>query len=61
MDAEIVKEEFVWEDMFNKDNIIPCDYCTAINEFPLCNDGATSSACNRCEYNIYRHIDFEVK
>jgi hypothetical protein len=58
---EPVKEAFVWEDMFNKDNIIPCDYCTAINEFPLCNDGATSSACNHCEYNIYRHIDFEVK
>lgn len=58
---ESVKEIFTWEDMFREDNIIPCDYCTAINSFTTCDDGATSSACNHCEYNIYRHIDFEVK
>ena len=58
---EPVKNTFVWEDMFREDNIIPCDYCNAINSFPTCDDGATSSACNHCEYNIYRHIDFEVK
>lgn len=58
---EPVKTDFIWDDMLSGDNIIPCDYCTAINKFPLCDDGATSSACNHCEYNIYRHIDFEVK
>ena len=58
---EPVKEIFVWEDMLREDNIIPCDYCYAINEFPTCEDAATSSACNHCEYNIYRHINFECK
>lgn len=56
-----VKEKFTWNDMFDKNVIIPCDYCSAINEFPLCDDGATSSACNHCMYNIYLHMNFEIK
>lgn len=60
-EKEPVKENFTWDDMFDKNKIIPCDYCDAVNRFPVCDDGATSSACNHCEYNIYRHIDFEVK
>ena len=55
------KKNFTWNDMFDKNVINPCDYCGAVNEFPLCDDGATSSACNRCMYNIYLHTNFEVK
>lgn len=58
---EPVKNNFTWNDMFDKNVINPCDYCSAINEFPLCDDGATSSACNHCMYNIYLHMNFEVK
>ena len=58
---EPVKEKFTWNDMFSKNVINPCDYCGAINEFPLCDDGATSSACNHCIYNIYLHMNFEIK
>lgn len=58
---ESVKEKFTWNDMLDKNVINPCDYCSAINEFPLCDDGATSSACNHCMYNIYLHMNFEIK
>lgn len=49
---EIIKNKFSWDDRKNKDTFIPCDYCEALNIFPTCNDNATSSACNHCDYNI---------
>ena len=49
---EPIKTEFEWND-FNDTNLIyPCDYCEAIGRYPCCDDGATSSACNHCAFNI---------
>ena len=45
-----VKRKFSWDDLENSFN--PCDYCRAIEVFPVCEDGATSSACNHCAFNI---------
>jgi hypothetical protein len=49
---ESVKDKFTWDDLEDKKTFIPCDYCEAIKIFPACNDGATSSACNHCAFNI---------
>ena len=48
---EPVKQDFTWEDL--QDAINPCDWCGAIDVWPLCDDDATSTACNHCAYNIY--------
>lgn len=45
-----IKRKFSWDDLENSFN--PCDYCGAIEIFPVCEDGATSSACNHCAFNI---------
>ena len=49
---EDIINRFNWNDRENEDTFCPCDYCKAIDRFPVCNDGATSSACNHCDYNI---------
>lgn len=48
--AESVKTKFTWDDMGAAFDL--CDYCNAIDCFSVCDDGATSSACNYCPYNI---------
>ena len=49
---EEIKNIFNFDDREKSDTFIPCEYCAAINDYPVCNDGATSSACNHCDYNI---------
>lgn len=49
---EKIKTDFKWEDRKNEDTIIPCNHCEALNDYPTCDDGVTSSACNYCDYNI---------
>ena len=51
MIAEKIKTKFSWSDRENEDTISPCDWCRA-DEWACCDDGATSSACNHCDYNI---------
>ena len=50
--AEHIKTEFTWDDLDNPETFIPCEHCGAIEKYPVCNDGATSSACNHCAFNI---------
>lgn len=57
---ENVKNEFVWEDMFDDKAFDPCDFCTAYENFQTCSDGATTSACNYCRFNIYLHLNLKV-
>lgn len=52
MIAEKIKTKFSWGDRENEDTISPCDWCKAVDEWVCCDDGATSSACNHCDYNI---------
>ena len=49
---ENIKTKFNWDDRENKNTFIPCKYYNEDEWFPTCNDGATSSACNHCDYNI---------
>lgn len=49
---ENIKIKFNWDDREDRDTFMPCEYCKAQEIFPCCNDGATSSACNHCDYNI---------
>lgn len=52
MAAEKVKTKFNWSDREDEGTIIPCEHCEALNDYPACDDGATSSVCNHCDYNI---------
>lgn len=52
MKREEVKTNFSWDDREDSKTFIPCDFCHAYDVFPLCDDGATTSACNHCDYNI---------
>ena len=52
---EPIKTEFKLIDRENNDTFIPCKYCNALDNFPICDDGATSSACNHCDYSILLH------
>ena len=52
MTAEKIKTKFSWSDRESEDTIIPCEWCKAADEWACCDDGATSSACNYCDYNI---------
>lgn len=52
-DREKVKTDFNWDD--REKSFTPCEYCQAVNDFPCCNDGVTTSACNHCDYNIVVH------
>lgn len=49
---EEIKVKFSWDDLEDKETFSPCKYCNALENFPVCADGATSSACNHCAYNI---------
>ena len=49
---EEIKTEFKWDDLEDKDTFVPCKYCGAIEWYPPCTDGATTSACNHCAFNI---------
>lgn len=49
---EKIKNTFDWDDLEKEDTFIPCKYCKAIEIYPVCEDGATSSACNHCAFNI---------
>ncbi len=37
-------------DKLNEKSINPCDYCSAVAEYPMGEDGATSTACAHCRY-----------
>lgn len=50
--SEPTKTKFDWDDLEAPTTFIPCDYCKAIELYPCCDDGATSSACNYCAFNI---------
>lgn len=49
---EPVKTKFTWDDLDDSETFEPCKYCRAEEWWPACDDGATSSACNHCAYNI---------
>ena len=51
---EPIKTEFTWDDL--NDSFEPCEHCGAILNYPVCDDGATSSACNHCAYNIIAYL-----
>ena len=57
---EKVKEIFDSTDLDADDLINPCDYCEAVNLFPLCEDRATSSACNHCAYKIILYCNYII-
>ena len=50
--AEPIKTKFGWDDFKDPKLVCPCDHCGAIEWWPCCDDGATSSACNHCAFNI---------
>lgn len=50
--SEPIKTKFDWSDLEAPTTFIPCDYYQAIDVYPSCDDGATSSACNHCAFNI---------
>lgn len=52
MGFEEIKTVFTPDDLNDPDLINPCDYCSAIELWPRCKDGATTSACNHCRFNI---------
>ena len=52
---EPVKTKFNWDDLEDPDVICPCDNCGWLEEYPTCDDGATSSACNHCMFNIINY------
>lgn len=54
--SEPIKTEFTWEDINDPYIVNPCDYCGALNSWPTCDDGATSSACNHCAFNILCYL-----
>lgn len=49
---ESVKTKFTWDDLEDPEIIIPCNRCGYLDIYPCCSDGATSSACNHCMFNI---------
>ena len=53
--AEKVKTKFDWKDREDAEVLIPCEHCKALDESFCCDDGATASACNHCDYNIILH------
>lgn len=53
--SEKVKNKFTWDDLDDTKTFIPCQYCGALAGYPVCEDGATSSACNHCAYNIVEY------
>lgn len=52
---EPIKTKFSWDDREDEDTFSPCNYCKALETAPTCDDGATCSACNHCDYNIILH------
>ena len=52
---EKIKESFDWDDRNDKETFCPCKYCEAVDKYPVCDDGATTSACNHCDYNIIQY------
>ncbi|MDV3429533.1 MAG: hypothetical protein LIR50_21335 [Bacillota bacterium] len=54
--AESVKMKFEWDDLKDPELVCPCDHCGAIELWPCCDDGATTSACNHCEFNIISYM-----
>ena len=58
---ESVKTKFNWDDMEKDDVFFPCEYCKAIEVFPVCDNGVTSSACNHCAFNIVGTIMWGIK
>ena len=50
--AETIKTHFTWDDRDDPNIVDPCEYCKASDFWPLCDDRATTSACNHCLYNI---------
>lgn len=49
---EPIKTKFEWDDLNDPELVWPCDHCGALEWWPVCDDGATSSACNHCAFNI---------
>ena len=54
--AESVKTKFELNDLADPDLICPCDHCEALDWWPPCDDGATSSACNHCAFAIMSYV-----
>ena len=49
---EPIKTKFTWGDLNNPELVNPCDHCGALEWWDVCDDGATSSACNHYAFNI---------
>jgi hypothetical protein len=54
--AEQIKTKFEWDDLVAPDLVWPCDHCGALGKWPVCDDGATSSACNHCAFAIISYL-----
>jgi len=54
-EREPIKTKFEWDDLADPDLVWPCDHCGALDWWPVCNDGATSSACNHCAFAIMNY------
>ena len=54
--AEPIKTKFEKNDFLDPELICPCDHCEALDWWPPCDDGATSSACNHCSFAIMSYL-----
>ena len=53
--AEPIKTKFEWDNLADPNLVWPCDHCGATEWWPVCDDGATSSACNHCAFAIMNY------
>ncbi len=54
-EREPIKTEFKLDDLTDPELVWPCDHCGALDLWPVCDDGATSSACNHCALAIMNY------
>ena len=54
-EREPIKTKFEWDDLNDPELVWPCDYCGALDNWPVCDDGATSSACNHCWVSVVQY------
>ena len=50
--SESIKTKITWDDFKDPKLVCPCEHCGALDWWPTCDDGAVSSACNHCVFNI---------
>lgn len=59
-EREKIKTTFTMDDLNSPDTFSPCNECSYLENYPVCDDGATSSACNHCKYNILSNFYYDL-